>query len=144
MHDRAAFEGWIEAHYRALYRHALWMTGDAATAADLVQEAYYQAWKARHTLRDEAKAFAWLLTILRRRVFEEYGRTASWNECTERLVASLASAEDVHDLLDLERPSARLQVMGLMKTMFPTLPADSSRILRSQNTGLPTRVVRLL
>lgn len=104
--DRSNFENWIDEYYRALYRHARWMTSNADLALDLVQETYYQAWKARDTLLDESKAFAWLLTILRRRVFEEYGRTARWNEY---LITGAPNAseetynEDVDSLLDLER-----------------------------------------
>lgn len=104
--DRPNVEDWIDEHYRALYRHALWMTGNIDLASDLVQETYYQAWKARHTLNDEGKVFAWLLTILRRRVFEEYGRTARWNEYVATGITSAAQetyGEDVGSLLDLER-----------------------------------------
>ncbi len=89
MTGRDEFERWIEAHHGALYRHALWMTGDVELAADLVQEAYYEAWRGLHTLRDPARAFAWLLTILRRRVFQEYGRVRREREWTAQFTAAL-------------------------------------------------------
>lgn len=74
MLSRAVFESLIDEHHEALYRYALWMIGETEMAMDLVQETYYQAWKSRKSLRDEAKAFYWLLTILRRSIFREYSR----------------------------------------------------------------------
>ncbi len=73
------FTGWIERHHAALYRHALWMTGQTETAAEAVQEAYYQAWKARHSLRDKQQVLAWLLTILRRCIFRYYAEKKQHN-----------------------------------------------------------------
>ena len=105
MTGRDEFERWIEAHHGALYRHALWMTGDAELAADLVQEAYYEAWRGLRTLRDPARAFAWLLTILRRRVFQEYGRARREREWTAQFTAALPPTVDAQheELLDLAR-----------------------------------------
>ena len=106
MTERQLFEQWIDAHHGALYRHALWMSGDTELAADLVQETYYEAWRGRSSLRDPARAFAWLLTILRRRVFQEYGRARREREWTTAFAAALPrpAVEDGHAaLLDLER-----------------------------------------
>ena len=54
-----------------LYRYALWLCGQEALAKDLVQETYLRAWKALDSLKSEAAAKSWLITILRR----EYART---------------------------------------------------------------------
>ncbi len=64
----ALMERLIERHHAALYRHALWMTGDPHLADDLVQETYHEAWKGLGRLRAERAGLAWLLTILRRRL----------------------------------------------------------------------------
>jgi len=106
MAGRDELEQWIDAHHGALYRHALWMTGDAELAADLVQEAYYEAWRGLDSLRDPTRAFAWLLTILRRRVFQEYGRARREREWAEQLAATLPPATEdaqLEELLDLAR-----------------------------------------
>ncbi len=66
------FQQWIKQHHKSLYRHALWMCADASLAEDMVQETYFQAWKSYRHLKDERKALAWLLTILRRAVYREY------------------------------------------------------------------------
>lgn len=106
MIGRDEFEHWIDAHHAALYRHALWMTGDAELAADLVQETYYEAWRGRQSLRDHKRVFPWLLTILRRRVFQEYGRARREREWAEQLAQTLppeAAEDDLAALLDLAR-----------------------------------------
>jgi len=73
---RKNFQQWVKQHHKALYRHALWMCGDASLAEDMVQETYFQAWQSYQHLKDERKALAWLLTILRRVVYREYGHKA--------------------------------------------------------------------
>ena len=70
-HRRVKFER-LAARYGAdLYRFGMWLCGDDALAKDLVQETYLRAWKALDSLKDDAAAKGWLLTILRR----EYART---------------------------------------------------------------------
>jgi len=69
--NHSLFDVWISRYHAALYRHALWMTGNAELAADMVQETYYQAWAAMERLQENDKAFPWLLTILRRVVYKE-------------------------------------------------------------------------
>ncbi len=65
------FSGWITQHHDALFKHALWMTGNGDLAADMVQETFYQAWLCIEGLRDHKKALSWLLTILRRAIHKE-------------------------------------------------------------------------
>lgn len=58
-------------HFHAdLYRYAYWLCGHIQQAEDLVQESFLRAWKSLDSLRDDAAAKAWLITILRR----EYAR----------------------------------------------------------------------
>jgi RNA polymerase sigma-70 factor (ECF subfamily) len=52
-------------HYLALYRYAYRLTGAAAEAEDLTQEAFCLAQQKYHQLRDRAKAKSWLFSILR-------------------------------------------------------------------------------
>lgn len=106
MVGRDEFERYIDAHHGALYRHALWMTGDSELAADVVQEAYYEAWRGLGSLRDPTRAFPWLLTILRRRVFQEYGRARREREWAEQFAATLPAATidgQQEELLDLAK-----------------------------------------
>lgn len=69
--NHALFDQWISAYHNALYKHALWMTGNKDLAFDMVQDTYFQAWTAMEKLQDKDKAFPWLLTILRRAIYRE-------------------------------------------------------------------------
>ncbi|HEC19316.1 MAG TPA: RNA polymerase sigma factor [Gammaproteobacteria bacterium] len=85
--SRAQFDEWISTHHTALYRHALWMTGNRDVAAEMVQEAFYQAWVAMDSLKESDKALPWLLTILRRAIYREqryqYRHTETMNHLSE-------------------------------------------------------------
>jgi RNA polymerase sigma-70 factor (ECF subfamily) len=67
----ARFNELATAYSTDLYRYALWICGNDALAKDLVQETYLRAWKALDSLKDQAAAKSWLITILRR----EFART---------------------------------------------------------------------
>jgi RNA polymerase sigma-70 factor, ECF subfamily len=55
----------VEQHYASLYRYAYRLSGYAADAEDLTQEAFCQAQRKLGQLRDWDKAKAWLFSILR-------------------------------------------------------------------------------
>jgi RNA polymerase sigma-70 factor (ECF subfamily) len=55
----------IDAHYEALYRYAYRLTGSAADAEDLTQEAFGKALARLAQLREPERAKAWLFRILR-------------------------------------------------------------------------------
>jgi RNA polymerase sigma-70 factor (ECF subfamily) len=74
-----------------LVRFAFWLSRDRALAEDVVQETLLRAWKARDSLKDEASAKPWLLTIVRR----EYARSFE----RKRLVTV-----DVDELIAKEEP----------------------------------------
>jgi RNA polymerase sigma-70 factor (ECF subfamily) len=62
----ARFNQLIASYMDDLYRYAYWLTGDHATADDLVQETLVRAWKAMDKLQENKAVKGWLLTILRR------------------------------------------------------------------------------
>ena len=55
----------IDAHYEALYRYAYRLSGSAADAEDLVQEAFTKALARLPQLREPDRARGWLFRILR-------------------------------------------------------------------------------
>lgn len=55
----------VDTHYAALFRYAYRLSGATQEAEDLTQEAFLQAQKMLHQLRDPASAKSWLFTILR-------------------------------------------------------------------------------
>jgi RNA polymerase sigma-70 factor, ECF subfamily len=62
----ARFNALVSNEARFLYRYAYWLTGNRATAEDVVQETFLRAWRYFDQLADSAAARSWLLTILRR------------------------------------------------------------------------------
>ena len=61
----SSVEELVELYYQPLYCYAFRLTGAAADAEDLTQEAFCKAQLSRNQLRDESKAKAWLFRILR-------------------------------------------------------------------------------
>src|SRR5262245_31265843 len=55
----------IDAHYQALYRYAYRLSGSAADAEDLTQEAFGKALARLAQLREPERARGWLFRILR-------------------------------------------------------------------------------
>ena len=55
----------VEEHYQSLYRYAYRLSGAAADAEDLTQEAFCKAQAQLGTLRDPDRAKPWLFSILR-------------------------------------------------------------------------------
>jgi RNA polymerase sigma-70 factor (ECF subfamily) len=93
--SRRQFEELTLPHLAALYRFAMRLTGEAATAEDMVQETYLKALKSFSSLRDPDRVKGWLFQILSRLVVDRY-RT------TQREVPLPASEElDRFSLYDL-------------------------------------------
>jgi RNA polymerase sigma-70 factor (ECF subfamily) len=63
--SRRSVEKLVDDHYVALYRYAFRLSGDAADAEDLTQEAFCKAQACLGQLREPTKAKAWLFRILR-------------------------------------------------------------------------------
>ncbi len=63
---RRRFETLVAELRADLYRYAYWLSRDGALAEDVVQEAMVRAWRNLDSLRDDAAAKQWLLTIVRR------------------------------------------------------------------------------
>jgi RNA polymerase sigma-70 factor (ECF subfamily) len=59
------FDEWVRQYHRLLFGIAYWWTGSRADAEELTQEAFYQAYRSRSSLRDVATAKSWLVGILR-------------------------------------------------------------------------------
>src|SRR2546430_12870616 len=55
----------VDEHYAALYRYAYRLSGSAADAEDLTQEAFCKAQSNLSQLRDAERAKPWLFSILR-------------------------------------------------------------------------------
>jgi RNA polymerase sigma-70 factor (ECF subfamily) len=87
-----------------MYRYAAWLSRDRTVAEDVVQESLLRAWKSLESLRDDAAAKHWLLTIVRRenaRYFERRRlETVDVDDLTPSQQALLANEPD-HELDDV-------------------------------------------
>ncbi len=63
--SRRTVERLVDEYYASLYRYAFRLTGSAADAEDLTQEAFCAAQANLHQLRDPARVKSWLFSILR-------------------------------------------------------------------------------
>jgi len=62
---RTDFDTLVNALSPELFRYAMGLCHNRATAEDLVQETFLRGWRSRDDLRDVKAARAWLYTILR-------------------------------------------------------------------------------
>jgi RNA polymerase sigma-70 factor (ECF subfamily) len=62
--DARAFEELVRAHWEVLFRVACLVTGDAADAEDVAQEALVKSWRALARFRVGEPVRPWLLTIV--------------------------------------------------------------------------------
>jgi RNA polymerase sigma factor (sigma-70 family) len=103
-----SFHELYERHARDVYRFALFLTGNPATAEDLTSDTFIRAWTARGTIR-EASVRAYLLTITRnlwRDTLRRDRRLVSIEDAGELAVG--ATAEQVADLHWTERQLAQI------------------------------------
>ncbi len=63
---RRRFDLLVGVYHQDMYRYAAWLSRDRSIAEDVVQEALLRAWKSLDSLREDAAAKQWLLTIVRR------------------------------------------------------------------------------
>src|SRR5438876_10585296 len=63
--SRRRIQELVDQHYQPLYRYAYRLSGSAADAEDLTQDAFCQAQLKLNQLRDPGRAKAWLFSILR-------------------------------------------------------------------------------
>ncbi|MEM8982920.1 MAG: sigma-70 family RNA polymerase sigma factor [Pseudomonadota bacterium] len=60
------FETLVGTYREDLFRYAYWLSRNRELAEDVVQDALLRAWRSLDSLREDAAAKPWLLTIVRR------------------------------------------------------------------------------
>jgi RNA polymerase sigma-70 factor (ECF subfamily) len=63
--DQRAFEAWYDEHYRRVYASVLLVSGDRATTADAVDEAFARAWERWSRVQTMASPVGWTFTVAR-------------------------------------------------------------------------------
>ncbi len=92
--------GLIAAHHAPLYRYAYRLTGMAADAEDLTQQAFLIAQQKLHQLREAERAAGWLFAILRSCYLK-------WRRKRFPMSSTLADL----DMADVPQPVAELNVV---------------------------------
>ncbi|MFF5566641.1 RNA polymerase sigma factor [Streptomyces sp. NPDC012623] len=121
--DPAALAEAFQEHANAVYRHALWSTGNWATAEDVVSLTYLEAWRSRERLRPEETGSLrpWLLGIATN-VLRNTARSARRHR---KALARMPRSDTVPDfaeevagrLTDAERlAAAKAALEGLRRT----------------------------
>lgn len=88
-------------HAAALWRYVVWLTGDRELAEDVVQETLLRAWKRPQVLdQSESSARAWLFTVARNLVVDNFRSARSRNELVTGTVPERAIADRTDALLD--------------------------------------------
>ena len=109
---RQRFDELVGVFHQDMYRYAAWLSRDRAVAEDVVQESLLRAWKSLDSLRDDAAAKHWLLTIVRRenaRYFERRRlETVDVDDLTPSQEALLAEKPD-DELDDMRAAIFRLE-----------------------------------
>jgi RNA polymerase sigma-70 factor (ECF subfamily) len=94
MDPKADFEAQALPHLDALYRTALRMTGQGASAEDLVQETYLRAWRNHHRFEPGTNFRAWIFTILTNVYINDYRRKSHAPVATDFAEGEPAGAEE--------------------------------------------------
>jgi RNA polymerase sigma-70 factor (ECF subfamily) len=111
----------LPAYMDGLYAYAMVLSRNPAMAADLVQESYLRALKAKASLRPDSNVKSWLFTILRNIWLnylrhERAGPKLAELDSDENLAdVSIATSEDPHDLYvrNLQREQVRTAIQQL-------------------------------
>ena len=109
---RRRFDELVGVFHQDMYRYAAWLSRDRTVAEEVVQESLLRAWKSLDSLREDAAAKHWLLTIVRRenaRYFERRRlETVDVDNLTPSQEALLASAPN-DELDDMREAIYRLE-----------------------------------
>jgi RNA polymerase sigma-70 factor, ECF subfamily len=125
MEDSAALSRYMD----GLYAYAMVLSRNPALAADLVQETYVRALKAKESLRPDSNVKSWLFTILRNiwlnqlRHERAAPKIAELDSDENLADVAVATSEDPHDLYvrNLQREQVR--------TAIQQLPAEFREII---------------
>jgi RNA polymerase sigma-70 factor (ECF subfamily) len=104
------FDDWVRQYQRLLFGIAYWWTGSRSDAEELTQEAFFQAYRSRSTLRDIEAVKGWLVGILRHCYAQTRRRDHSRAEVSLDHMANETGDKDLFgpDVLALHQSLARL------------------------------------
>jgi RNA polymerase sigma-70 factor (ECF subfamily) len=109
-------------HFGAAYNLARWLTGAAADAEDLCQEAFLKAFAAFETFQG-VNSKAWLLAIVRNTCFDwlRKRRPTTWVPLEDELATAESTSPEAQYLRDLDRHA--------LQAALERLPAEFKEML---------------
>jgi DNA-directed RNA polymerase specialized sigma24 family protein len=110
------FDDWVGQYQRLLFGIAYWWTGSRTDAEELTQEAFFQAYRSRSSLREIEAVKGWLVGILRhcyaQRCRKDHSRIEiPLDEVVEKSGETIdlrSDGADPHDILALRQALERL------------------------------------
>jgi RNA polymerase sigma-70 factor, ECF subfamily len=147
--QRARFQALCRTLRPDLLRFAFWLARDLALAEDVVQETMLRAWKARDSLKDEAAAKPWFLTIIRREYARSFERKRLATVDVDELIAKeepmLAASQD-QDVTELRAALFKLpeeyREPLVLQVLMGYSTAEIAAELRLSNAAVLTRLFR--
>jgi len=118
----AALATLFERHHARLYRYCLRMTGNRASAEDLVQEIFMKMLKYKHTFRDDSDFVPWMFGIGRNACLGHLRRAANAH-ISESDVDEMPSQEESFESPDREQEG------DLVRRALQRLPAERREVL---------------
>jgi RNA polymerase sigma-70 factor (ECF subfamily) len=110
--ERAAFDALIERWHEPLWKYAVRVTGDADTAADILQEVWLRVFRGLIRLRDTSKFRAWVFGIARRVLMDRL-RSKYRQPPTDDIDLDTVAAIDVEDDIEEELALMHAELAGL-------------------------------
>lgn len=143
---QSRYESLVKAYHSDVYRYALWLIKDATIAEDIVQETFLRAWKSFDSLKDEAAAKSWLITIVRRENARRFERKQFDTVDVEDVHVEDASLkhEDAHHHRQIRRAISSLQIEYREPLIMQiVLGFDGEEIAKQLNLNKNTVMTRL-
>ena len=108
------FERWIEEHYQVVYRYAFRLSRDQASAEDLTQQVFLNAWRHQGQLRDEGKSRSWLLSTTRNQFLKDLRKSQ-----TVQFSKWEAESGELPDPVGQSSPDVGLDLQEILLQMTP-------------------------
>jgi RNA polymerase sigma-70 factor (ECF subfamily) len=107
--DKLAMRVLFARHYVRVYRFALRLTGNSATAEDIVNEVFFDVWRQAGGFEAKSQVSTWLLAITRYKAISSI-RRRSESQLDEEFASTIAdTADNPEDSMDKKGRSAILQ-----------------------------------
>lgn len=107
------FDEIYKLYSKSIYRYLLYLTGDHHLSEDLLQETFYNAFKAIHKFEGRSKVSTWLYTIARNTFLKDRNKSKKSGE--------MLSQDGEIDKMDFEMPDTIVERRDSMKAVMEAI-----------------------